>query len=357
MVQQMLIYLDTAQFAWLEQADAQVRSEFIEDWRQSGCHLALSLQLLQEAAKRGSQQDIDARLATMRSLHPLRGIPAGSAGVMVREVTVQMAARLGKGVDDPIGYGTATIFPMMPDDEPEATVRGHSRELEGFNIASSIQAELEASGKTLPPLKKNETVDPDQIEHAIRALLSTLPPESASFHKAVAEAVIDDARAADGNAWQARLERFGLSRLKCLPDIRPEDLSKAAGFLEAARFAVDDIAWELGAEEEEVRALILDLRPYEAPGYSLEMAVSRARVLHNASPKASDKVDEEHVCFAPYVDLLFADKRTRAFIDAEMRREDGRVVPQTAASISVARDLQDVREQIGQLAARGQRGD
>ncbi len=76
------------------------------------------------------------------------------------------------------------------------------------------------------------------------------------------------------------------------------------------------------------------------------MAVCRARIAHNMEPSASDQVDEEHVSFAPYVDLLFVDKRTRGHVDSERRRADGRMVDGAASSITRARDLQDALEQI-----------
>jgi hypothetical protein len=81
------------------------------------------------------------------------------------------------------------------------------------------------------------------------------------------------------------------------------------------------------------------------------MAVFRARGRHNARPGAADQVDEEHVCFAPYVDLLFADKRTVAYLEEETRRADGRVAYDASATVWKARNLGDVRSRLIAAAA------
>ena len=238
---------------------------------------------------------------------------------------------------------------MMDEGTPAETIREHPHHFAQFNQKDSLAAQLESIKKVLPDRKKGVQISPDEMEQRVRRMGEQLSPgmgPGASPFLAIGEGVIRDVKEADGDVWAASLRAWGLADLKCLGDIRGEDHTKAAGFLEAARHAADDIAAELGVREAQVLELVDDLRPYEAPGYSIEMAVSRARIAHNMEPTASDQVDEEHVAFAPYVDLMFVDKRTRGYVESERRRDDGRMVDGAEASITSARNLQDTLEQI-----------
>ena len=76
------------------------------------------------------------------------------------------------------------------------------------------------------------------------------------------------------------------------------------------------------------------------------MAVARARARHSTAPTASDQLDEEHVSFGPYVDLLFVDKRTAGYLTEEFRRKDGRMYFDPARSIKRARDVAEMLARI-----------
>lgn len=345
----MLVYLDTAQFAWLERADEQLRTRFINGWRDHGCELSVSLQLLQEVVKRGSAQDVEARLETMRSLRPIRGIPTAAAGVIVMEARVQMLGLMDRPVANPIEYGVSSLFPMMDEGVLAQDTWSLVRHLDRFNRANQVLAALENTGRVLPKTRKGVRIDPDEIEAHVRRseeLLADGTAETARFLRTIGENVIRGIKEADGDPRAACVRDWGLADLRCLSDIREEDLLKAAAFLGAVTFAAEHIAVELRIQEEEVLELVNELRPYEAPGYCIEMAVSRARAAHTKEPTAGDHVDEEHVSFAPYVDLMFVDKRTLDFVDRERRRKDGRMVDGAPVNITRARDLENVLEQI-----------
>jgi len=61
-------------------------------------------------------------------------------------------------------------------------------------------------------------------------------------------------------------------------------------------------------------ALLPKLNPYKMPGYSLGIATNRAWQLSGNSAEAGNQIDDAHVTFAPYMDVLFVDKRTFAFL-------------------------------------------
>jgi len=347
----MLVYLDTAQFAWLEQADPRDRERFLETWRELGCELAVSLQILQEVRKRGTAEDVSRRLTTLATLGPLRGIPAGSAGVTIREATVQIRRMLGQGSDDPLAEGQAEIFPEMSLETLVDAMNTHSGELHQFNLVGDAQATIQAIGLALPPLEKGVRVDPLAMELGIREqqrqTLKNLPEGvTADMVRSMGERVISAIKAADGDLWKANLIRLGIDGMAYLGEIQPEDYLKTSTFREAAREWADDIAAEAGITTSEVLAHLDELHPYQAPGFSLEMAVFRARGRHSSEPTAADQVDEEHVSFAPYVDLLFADKRTVGYLKEETQRKDGRVAYDASEFVAKARNLEDVRTRL-----------
>lgn len=343
----MLIYLDTAQLAWLESAPDDERSQFVTVWRNLGCELAVSLQVLQEIQKRGTPDLVAARLATLQLLQPLRGIPAGSAGVMMFEITEQIRRRVGGVSGRHIDRGRQHLFPFLAFTTVKEAVAQHAVHLDRWNAIGEVQAELQGNARFLTPLKKGIRVDPAKMTAFLRSVQESVlrglsRSEAADMFRDLGDRAIEALNAADGNLWEANLKRLGISELSCLSEIRPEDFGKAAGFLEAARDFASDVATDANTDPSTVLRLVNQLRPYDAPGYSIEMAVARARARHSQKPTAGDQVDEEHVCFAPYVDLMFVDKRTKAYVEEEVRRRDGRVAYDPTAKLVRPRNISDV---------------
>ena len=346
----MLVYLDNSQFAWLERAASSDRDAFVKEWQELGCELALSLQLLQEIHKRGDDESVKERVQTLLSLEPLRGMPAGSAGVMVREVADQIRGILhGTNNHDAIAAGRAGLFPPLTASTVFETLQESSAELGRFNAIGQTQAVLQANSRELPMVKKGTRVDPRAMEAFVRAkqqeLLAGLPQSLASdLFEALGDRTVDAIKATGGDLWQANLQRLGIAELECIDELHAEDYSKTSGFVEMARDFSSDVAALAGTVPKTVLDVANQLRPYDAPGYSLEMAVSRARVRHSRNPKASDLVDEEHVVFTPYVDVIFVDKRTKAYLEEEVRRGDGRINYDPSGKLARASNLDGVLE-------------
>lgn len=350
----MLIYLDTAQLAWLEGASESEQSEFVTTWQKFGCELAVSLQILQEIQKRGSPDNVSARLGTLQQLQPLRGIPAASAGVMMLEITEQIRQRVAGVSDDYLSRCRRHLFPPLSKATLCAAIAQHSIELVRFNMIGQAQAILQGDARVLTPLRKGMRVDPVDLAEFIRGIrkqvLEGLSANQATeVFRVSGDRAINAIHDAEGDLWEANLRRLGISELACLKQLHPEDFSKAAGFVEMARSFAADVATGAGTNPSTVLALVNELRPNDAPGYSLEMAVARARTRHSRGPTAADQVDEEHVSFAPYVDLMFVDKRTKAYIEEEVRRHDGRVAYDPSAKLVRPRNLSDVLEAISNI--------
>ena len=351
----MLVYLDTAQFAWLQRASTEKRTAFVELWRETGCELAISLQVLQETVKLGSVDDVLRRLIVMHDLRPFRGLPAGSAGVTVREITVQVAELLGMPIIDPIAYISAEVFPAMADDGPLDVIRNSVRDLQRFNSMAEMTAQLETTAKQLPtPVRKRTDVDDgleDRLAAAATAQAGGVPGLEAHLRQ-MGQRVAESLRSAEGEVWAAKVRLWGVQDLEALPHLRDdEDLSSAAGFAYVARDAAQDIAVELSVDVEQVLAFVNRLYLFRAPGTGLEMAVRRARRKHNRAPVASDQTDGEHLTFAPYVDLMLVDKHTLGLVKQEIQRADGRIPEGAADGVTRARDLSEVARLIQERRA------
>ncbi len=297
----MLVYLDTAQLAWIEAASPSDRDDFFTVWRASKCQLAVSIQLLQGAVKHGSDADAIRRIGTMVSLQPLRGIPASAAGVLVREAEVQLL-EIALGRKTRRAEVRRDLFPPLTPRTLITAVHKHN-------------------------VDRKSVIEVD-VDHDMLKTRDKRGPEASKL---------------DEQHWR-------LETLKCLDELHRDDYHKVSMFLEAGRKSARDQAGALGLEEAEALRLVDDLRPYDAPGLAVEMAVWRARTAESAPSTSDDQVDEAHVCFAPYVDLMFVDKRTNEYLNREGIRGDGRLSVDATQSIGRARDLTEVLSRISRWA-------
>jgi hypothetical protein len=279
---------------------------------------------------------------------------------MVREAAIQLKVPDIQSTQESAWIRDA-LFPALPADEVAAILRGWEGDLRGFNTAAELSAEAEiwikASAK-LGSKKKHQVTDWNAFREQLRNDIDRHLSDAAEREvlRAISDAVVSSLELVNGDIRAAKIRQWGLGRLECISAIRDEDLSGAAAFVEAAEFAAGDIAAQIGVPEPRVHELIAELHPYKAPGYALAMAHARARRRHTASPKSSDKTDEEHIVFAPYVDLHFVDRRSHALIREEVRRGDGRIPARAERSIRKAKDLEAVRMEIELLRTQTSHG-
>lgn len=98
-------------------------------------------------------------------------------------------------------------------------------------------------------------------------------------------------------------------------------------FAHAFRQRVEEVACTLGLERvEDVRSAAESIAINDCPGWWLWQHSQLAFRVAEASPKLGDFFDLEHLLYFPYVDVLFADKRTVAYAGLALR---DRQCPQT----------------------------
>jgi len=345
----MLVYLDTAQLAWLESASVDEREAFLCEWRELGCELAVSLQLLQEGIKRGSLRDAGARIETIRALAPLRGLPTAAASVIREEATEQIRAML-QGASRVPAVTATRLFPFLDPTTLSSDALAHAPSFKHFNAIDAFQAAMELEQKGWPRLAPGMKVEVAPMLDHIRQKADAdkrATPELADWIDETAGAIARDVVTFGGDLWALHIHRLQLGEMRRVNELNREDLFKASQFLHGAREGSKEIGIELDIPSEQVLSLVGELDPYNAPGFSAEMAVTRARWRDlGARPKASDQVDEEHVSFAPYVDLLCVDKRTMGYLRQELRRADGRAVPSAGRAIIRPRNLTEVLDEL-----------
>lgn len=121
---------------------------------------------------------------------------------------------------------------------------------------------------------------------------------------------------------------IALLKLENLSDIEKRYLSDAgslAVFYRLAHEAIPNIAKITGVLESEVSQHILKVNLSNCPGFSLRTALLRALHSSDKKFKPSDWKDADHIVYAPYVDIFFADKRTHNFLHQETRNQPFRI--------------------------------
>ena len=98
-----LVYLDSAQFVWLENDEGIGRIEFHRRWRATGATLALSFHHVQEVAQLEEEESVERRLSIFADFSDVCFSFRGSGSVNELEAQVALLRLLGKDV------GTATI--------------------------------------------------------------------------------------------------------------------------------------------------------------------------------------------------------------------------------------------------------
>jgi hypothetical protein len=349
----MLVYLDSAQLAWLHRAGESQRNAFFDQWNSRGLTLAVSLHHLQEIAQLVDDESMERRLAVLSRFNSLRGVPRAAAGVLEWEAVAQIRERLGHELNVR-AEGRTEIFPPNTAEELASAFPDNLKGLRGLGSINQMASEAEENGRSLAKLGFGRAKKAN-VEHmrkhgpAFAEELSTQQPELAPLIRATMEHVIASLEASGGDIRKAKLMQWGLADAVDIGSVPDEDLAISASFYFMAREAASEISSKLNVPEEQVLRLVKDLNPYHALGFRLVLAVQRARRAHPMGSAAADQEDQNHLIFAPYVDLMFVDKRTLDFV----RREEGRDVrlpTGSGSNLRRARGLDDVLTHIDVLA-------
>lgn len=317
----MLVYLDTAQFSYLENDPSQAVGDFITQWNKLGCVAAISFPHLQEIAQLGRVESIYNRFKSIWKLRRIGCRPVSKSNVLEFEILNQLN----------LFTNHAHFFPLLSEYEfpeiEEVTIAIMQQAL-SVQAAYSHIAEannLAKEARRLAPLPSPETIiDPelvdiekalevmnqnikDQPEH-IRNLMNEMIPRLCQYIKE--EGCVDLA-----------VRRMMRDQGMCVgQSVSFVDLPTSVTFFEKARELIIPVLEMRGFEQTDVDKMVLTLDPYGAPSVSLNMAIERARSLQPQKDKSSDQIDMEHLYFAPHVDLMFIDKRTFEYVSQEARR-------------------------------------
>ncbi len=349
----MLVYLDTSHLALLERSDAVMLREFFDTWQHLGCELALSLHHLQEIGQLANSVSIRKRAGYLQSFPSIRCRPAGSVSVLEMEVEIQVLNLLGVSVD--VARSAAeTLFPLATAGQILEGVLTAEPLLKSTREALEFGATASNSSKAgitrVPPLPDREFFS--TTEDAIRAFLTASPDLNERAQRLMVELTHNLGDAVKESGVRPALVRlYGLDNLNSVDSIPNSDLGGAMLFVSTAKEGVDRICALTGLPRSSVFDVLRLLNPYQAPGYSLKLAVARARRTHPSQDVAGDQLDEDHVAFAPYVDLLFVDKRTHAFLKQEKRDRPALVSSFVGTNVRRAATLADVSAAISRDAA------
>jgi hypothetical protein len=348
----MLVYLDSAHFALLERASVAERADFFSMWTDMKYELALSLHHLQEIGQLRDATSIRRRLAVVEQFPIIRGKPAGSATVLDLELQIQMIALLGVTAD-PRRSSDETLFPIA--DRRSLFQDALSTELVfkymqgahklGAQAENASKAARRESGPSIPP--ESMWKDMEQAMGRFANLIPNLKPVVQTF---VSEMTgrLSGAIQSEGSTRLALIALYGLRDVASVDGVLDADLPSVAVYFQTAREQVVAVAARLGVDEATASAVIPQLNPYDSPGFSLQLAVRRARAAHPKDDVASDQIDADHLAFAPYVNRLFVDKRTLGFVRQESSRDPARLQPATTLNIAKAGTIAEL---TGVLAA------
>jgi hypothetical protein len=205
-----------------------------------------------------------------------------------------------------------------------------------------------------PPLNIRRRITPDALEAmaeqpALEGGMADLPPEGAEMMRAMSELV--DAKIREHGTIRAALEDvYNLGDLDVRDTLLDSDLASASVFFVSAREEAKKVLMATGGDPEDSNALVRKLSPYRLTGFALQLAVQRGRKRHPKADKAGDQLDIAHLSFAPFVDLLFVDKRTLGFISQEEQRYTAPLPEDACSNIFRAGTLAQVSEIIARRA-------
>lgn len=350
----MLIYLDSAQFAWLERATAEKREAFRKTCLRASVEIVVSLEHLIEIGQLGTLDSALARTKILSSFPCLRSSGESSAEVVRWEIQQQLAASIGRRVKTRQSLQDR-IFPRCSFRELERAVADQFPVFQAMQRAFEEASHAEALGKAARTQAPASLRAPLQVTAAQAASARALLMSEATDPQMCVqlESLFDVALAhVQGRTMrEALLSMFGLSDLAAASRAPESDLTSIAAYLPTAEeVAAAILGPDAPAEERHSLARAFD--PYECRGIRLRLAANRARRPHPGVPVASDQLDESHVIFAPYVDLMFVDKRTRSFLQQEARKSSALCYQSDLENIVVPRTLEQVMDVIDALAFR-----
>ena len=349
----MLVYLDSAHLALLDRAPTSERDLFLSAWRSCNCELALSLHHLQEIAQLSDAASAERRLQVLKLFPSVRCKPAGVDLVLRLEIQLQLYRLLGLS-PDVRRSATETLFPQAGYNEIRAATIDFQPLFKHMRIAHQMGANASNTSKRAVQAAKagnlRRKVDPATLgflgaDEMFEEALASAPPDVRVTMRQVFDQVRNGIQN-HGNIRRALENIYGIASVEFIDEIVDDDLAAVSVFFASARSEIPAVFGRVGADPSDSERLVQRMDPYAAPGFSLQLAVQRARKRHPMPDKPGDEIDVAHVGFAPYVDLLLVDKRTFGFAVQEARDNPKRLASDRLNTIRQAGTLQQAAEAI-----------
>jgi len=358
----MLIYLDTSQLSQISHRkytssdiDKVFLDEFFRQWNQINAELCLSLQHLQEIAALKDKQSREERLSRLQKLKELRFSPLGWCSIIQEEAVVQMLNHISPKDYDPIRLSKENIWKITNSKsllnymEQNLDILLKSRKI--YEAASEIDEIFKPIKKLLGNntkgrIKTLKATHPDNLEEArkiIEQLKSTDKTDGVSniFIEKIFQAVEET-----GSLSNALTKLLGLEGLSDIEKRYLSDADSLAVFYKLVREAVPCVAKITGVLEMEVSHYIEKINLPSCPGFYLRTALLRALRSSDKKIGPSDWMDANHIVYAPYVDIFFADKRTYDFLRKETRNQPFRIEKPLISNIRRIVPLNKLLEEI-----------
>ena len=326
----MLVYLDTADFATLERASGIERHDFQVIWDKNGCELALSFHHFQEIAQLNDEESIKRRFRLFNNFKIIRGENISSSRAFRLEIIKQLMASGFMVASNQIDFQSA-LFPPLPAAEMAEICDVIIHSLKQYNMlqnaqkmgAASSNYAKQAQNGLKPNFRKKvdmELLNSPDVESLFKSSISGLPAELQNI--VISNfSTLKNAIEEEGTPRAALVTLFGLSGLGEIKDVPDSDLPLVAHFFDIAKELLGELSSNYGLTLADSESVLNTLNPYRSISFLLHASIESARGQHPKEDVASDDVDTAHICFAPYVDLLFVDKRTAGFLRQEATKK------------------------------------
>ena len=334
----MLLYLDNAQFAWLERLPVDKQRAFAGTLASVGAEIVLSPLHLQEF---GQLHSVEQRLNVLEVLEPV-WLARSTYEILRSEISLSLERMRGR-VTPPTSAVIRDLLLPIDLAEIAETLRSRKPIFDTMREAFQLGAAAEGLTKGAPPAPRTvglptEAQIKERLEQAREIILSGLP-EGSSMREAIEDTLqsVGEMHLAGMRTRDVQRQVLGIADMKKIKGAPVEDFPN----ISVLRHLALKVCLEAGGPGD-CREVVTEFDPYDCPGFRLKAAAHRARLKHPKPPEPGDQIDEDHLVYGPYMDVMFVDKRTRSFVHQEAGRSHGLLNSEDAAAVTQASDLTEV---------------
>ncbi len=366
----MKVYLDTGQLSELEillNKNSSLAQDFFDKWSHYGCELALSQAHIQEIAQLGSEESVVNRVALLERFPVILYCGAGADAVADLEIRAQLVSKIYPAIYDAPPYHkiSSELFSAMSMERLRKLImqqRGgfqHNR-----NFIKYVTDMHTLASETLSHSKSRESrrqrrakrkaapmsIDIEKAKQLAKQSASRLFPHDPNkkfYEKYFTHIEMCYQKSkTEREALICIYELEGVTTIDKAPDA---DLSIIGVIFRIARDrSIPHLS--MIAPYELLVSHMRHVDPYHAPGVSLRLAVERGRLRATTTTKPNDVVDADHLMCAPYVDIIFVDKRTFEFSNREAKSRPSLISAQGISKVRRSKSIEGILEEIAHVA-------